>query len=500
MIERRGVDHSRSMPNWLARRAEGSPGGLAMVVGEERWTFSALNRRVERVARQLAFLGVHAGDRVAVLQRNGLGFVELVHAVSRLGAVLVPLNIRLTAIELEWQLGDTEARLLVVDEAHEALGRRAALAGGARVIRAEVLDATEEAPVPLRSLLDRSAVHCIIYTSGTTGRSKGAMLTYGNHWWSAVGSALNLGNHADDRWLAVLPLFHVGGLAILMRSVIYGIPAIVHESFDPAAVNRAIDEDGVTIISVVSTMLQRMLDQRGDRPYPANLRTILLGGGPAPRPLLEACAECGAPVVQSYGLTETASQVVTLAPLDALRKLGSAGLPLLPNELRIERDGEDAGPDAVGEIVVRGPTVTIGYINRPEETARAIREGWLYTGDLGYLDHEGYLYVVDRRNDLIISGGENIYPAEVEAVLLAHAGIDDAGVVGVPDERWGQVPVAAVVLHRGVKLTEAEIIAFAADRLARYKVPTRIHFVEQLPRNAAGKLQRHALRTVALGR
>src|SRR5690606_1073203 len=190
-------------------------------------------------------------------------------------------------------------------------------------------------PFSLREHIDLGAVHTIIYTSGTTGRPKGAQLTYGNHWWSAVASALNLGLHGDDRWLACLPLFHVAGLSILMRSVIYGMTAIVHDRFDAERVNRAIDEDGVTIVSVVATTLQRMLEARGRRPYPPHLRCLLAGGGPVPRPLLEECHRRGLPVVQTYGLTETASQVVTLAPDDALRKIGSAGKPLLPNELRI---------------------------------------------------------------------------------------------------------------------------------------------------------------------
>jgi O-succinylbenzoic acid--CoA ligase len=342
----------------------------------------------------------------------------------------------------------------------------------------------------LRDTIDLSDVYTVIYTSGTTGRPKGALLTYGNYWWSAVGSALNLGSHTGDRWLVVLPLFHVGGLSILVRAAIYGIPAVVHSSFDPVAVNRAIDEDGVTIVSVVSTKLQRMLDQRGNRPYPAALRCVLLGGGPAPQPLLEACAARGVPVVQTYGLTETASQVATLAPADALRKLGSAGQPLLPTELRIA----SAGAMDVGEILVRGPTVMRGYINRPEETALALRDGWLHTGDLGYLDGEGYLYVVSRRHDLIISGGENIYPAEVESVLLVHPAVEEAAVFGLPDARWGHVPAAAVKLRGGMAASEAELIDFCRERLAGYKVPKLVRFTAALPRNAAGKLLREEIK------
>jgi O-succinylbenzoic acid--CoA ligase len=353
---------------------------------------------------------------------------------------------------------------------------------------------TEGEGLPARRF-DLAALHSIFYTSGTTGRPKGAMLTYGNHLWSAVGSALNLGVLPDDRWLACLPLFHVGGHAILQRSVIYGSTAIVHETFDAARVNAAIDHDGVTIVSVVAAMLQQMLDAHGDRPYPPALRCVLLGGGPAPRPLLERCAALGVPVVQTYGLTETASQATTLAPEEALTKLGSAGKPLFGTEVRIQRDdGSACDPDEAGEIVLRGPTVTPGYLNRPDETARALRIGWLHTGDAGYLDAEGYLYVLDRRDDLIISGGENVYPAQVEAVLQAHPAVLEAGVIGAPDQRWGQVPLAVVVLRPGHNLAAEDLLAFCRERLAHYKSPSRILFTDALPRNAAGKLLRHELR------
>jgi o-succinylbenzoate---CoA ligase len=476
------------MPDWLAARAGLSPARLALAAGGEQLTFRELDRRARGVARRLAGLGIRAGDRVAFLLRSGVPTVELVHGAGRMGAVLVPLNVRLAPAELAWQVADVRARLLLYDEANRAAAGEAVLA-----LSVEQFAALPEVDVPLRERIDLAAVHTIVYTSGTTGRPKGAMLTYGNHWWSAVGSALNLGLRDDDRWLAPLPLFHVGGLAILMRSVIYGIPALVHDGFDPAAVNRAIDEDGVTLVSVVSSMLHRMLDARAGRPYPPALRHVLLGGGPAPLPLLEECLRRGVPVVQTYGLTETASQAATLPPEDALRKPGSAGKPLLPTELRIERDGRTVLPGEAGEIVVRGPTVTPGYADRPEETARALRGGWLHTGDIGRLDDDGYLYVLDRRTDLIISGGENVYPAEIEAVLAAHPAVAEAGVAGQDDTRWGCVPVAFVVLRPGASATSEELTAFCRERLARYKVPTRVHVVDALPRNAAGKLLRHKL-------
>jgi O-succinylbenzoic acid--CoA ligase len=271
-------------------------------------------------------------------------------------------------------------------------------------------------------------------------------------------------------------------MSILWRSVIYGMTAVVLERFDPAEVNRAIDDDGITIASVVSTMLQRMLDDRGDRRYPAALRAVLQGGGPATPALVERCLALGVPVAPTYGLTEAASQVATLLPGEVRRRRGSVGRPLLPNDVRIDN----------GEILVRGPSVMMGYADRPDATARVLADGWLRTGDLGYLDEDGYLYVLDRREDLIISGGENIYPAEVESVLREHPAVDDAAVAGLPDATWGQVAAAAVVCRRGASVSEAALIAHCEARLARYKVPRTIAFVADLPRSSGGKVLRRA--------
>jgi O-succinylbenzoic acid--CoA ligase len=280
-----------------------------------------------------------------------------------------------------------------------------------------------------------------------------------------------------------------------MRSVIYGISVVLHEKFEAEAINRAISEDGVTIISVVTVMLQRMLAglDANHKQYPAALRCVLLGGGPAPRPLLEDCARRAIPVVQTYGLTESCSQAVTLSPADALRKLGSAGRPLLPVQLRIMHDQQQAQAGEEGVIYLKGPTITPGYAERPDATAQAFHDGWLSTGDMGYLDAEGYLYVLDRRSDLIISGGENVYPAEIEAVLLAHPDVEEVGVCGQTDAQWGQVPIAFIRQRTGSSVQAASLLAYAAERLARYKHPRAIYFVEQLPRNSAGKLVRREL-------
>jgi O-succinylbenzoic acid--CoA ligase len=487
------------LPDWLARRAVTHASHPALLAGSVSWTFAELDDRATDAARRLAAHGVVEGERVALLARNGPAFVVTVHSVSRLGAVLVPLNVRLTPVELAWQLADARVDLLLHDAAHGSLAAAAA-AQVAGVRKIEVgPDGPEGAAAAVISPREKIALDSpqgIVYTSGTTGRSKGVLLTYGNYWWSAVGSVLHLGHCRDDRWLAMLPLFHVGGLAILFRSVIAGVPVVLHEAFDPAGANHAIAEERVTLVSVVANMLRRMLDEQGERPYPPTLRCILLGGGPAPGPLLEDCLRRGVPVSPTYGLTETCSQVATLLPEDLARHLGSAGRPLPTTEIRIERDGRPLPPGEVGEIVVRGPTVSPGYAGAaPEGAIRA--DGWLRTGDLGRLDGEGYLYVLDRRDDLIISGGENVSPAEVEAVLLLHPAVEDAAVVGVPDEQWGAIPVAYVKLRLGWSPTEQEVLAFCAARLAAFKRPRRIEWVDSLPRNAAGKLLRRELRTDA---
>ncbi|TAK66101.1 MAG: o-succinylbenzoate--CoA ligase [Dehalococcoidia bacterium] len=471
-----------------------TPGRVSVLVDGCEISFAQLDADADTVARGLVERGVRAGDRLAVLMPNGVRFVELVHAAPRAGAIIVPLNTRLSRDELAWQLRDSGASLVVFDDATSDAASAVVDATRVAAVHAGELGRSADGDAHLRYGHELGDVQSIIYTSGTTGTPKGAMLTFGNHAASAAASAANLGVRDDDRLLASLPMFHVGGLAVVLRGVLYGNAVVVLESFDPARVNATIDRDGVTTISVVANMLRRMLDARGDAAYPRSLRTVLLGGGPAPRELLEECAARGLPVLQTYGLTEAASQVATLTPSDALRKLGSAGQPLPGTSIRIESDGRACAAGEPGEILVSGPTISPGYWRRTEETAAAFRDGWLRTGDFGYLDDEGYLYVLDRRNDLIVSGGENVYPAEVESVLQSHPDVAEAAVYGVADARWGAVAAAAVVLCDGAAASADELIAWCRARLARYKTPAHVWFLDELPRNAAGKVQRRLLR------
>ena len=494
------------MPDWLRRRARLTPNRPALRAGPEQLLFRDLDRRVDLAAADLSRHGVTEGTRVALLLGNGIPFAVLIHALARLRAVAVPLNARLAAPELAWQLQDCRAAVVLHDTG--LAGPAGAASSGAphltRLAAGSIDGAAGDGGRPSRitddaatapgaaaapgDRIDLSTVQGIIYTSATSGRPKGVMLTYGNHWWSAVGSALNLGLNLDDCWLAALPLYHVGGMAILWRSVIYGMAVVIHDRFDAGAANREIERGQVTLLSVVGTMLQQMLDAQGDRPYAPTLRCVLLGGGPASGGLLERCVRLNLPVAPTYGLTEAASQVATLLPDEVPSRPGSSGNSLFPTDIRI-----DAPRGEIGEILVRGPTVMAGYADRPEETARALQDGWLHTGDLGHLDEGGYLYVADRREDLIVSGGENVYSSEVERTLLLHPAVSDAGVVGLPDDRWGQVVVAAVKLLPGSSGSEDDLRDFCARRIARFKIPRRIWFVDDVPR-AGGKVLRSVLR------
>lgn len=494
------------IPNWLEQRAETSPGHAALMYEGRSISFADLAARAAAVSGRLRHLGVSRGDRIALLIGNRPEFVEILNAAARLGAVIVPLNGRLSPTEIARQLEDSNPRVLLYDKATRdtVAAVREMLAISAVSVDVDalngdpVLDEIAGDPDRGSPTIDLQAAHCMVYTSGSSGRPKGVLLTFGNFFWSAVGSAFNLGVHRDDRWLACLPFCHVGGLSILLRSVIYGTSAVIHHGFDPARVDRALDEDRVTIISVVANMLQRLMETRGDRPFPPWLRCVLLGGGPAPLALLQACRARRLPVMQTYGLTEAASQVATLAPADAERKLGSAGKPLLGTEVLLRGIDGPVPTGEVGEILIRGPSVSPGYLNSVGDVQR--QDGWFCTGDLGRLDDEGFLYVMGRRDDMIISGGENVYPAEVEAALQAHPAVAEACVFGVPDERWGAAVAACVRLRPGMTASADDLVEHVRRHLAHFKAPRHMHFVNDFPRTAAGKIVRHRVRQSALAR
>jgi O-succinylbenzoic acid--CoA ligase len=341
---------------------------------------------------------------------------------------------------------------------------------------------------------DPDATFTVLYTSGTSGRSKGACLSRANFLASADGALERLGTVVAERWLACMPLFHVGGLSILMRSVRFGGPVRLLPRFDAAEVSDTLDAGDVAAVSLVPTMLSRLLAYRGDRPAPPGLRVVLLGGAAAAPELIARALAAGYPVCPTYGLTEACSQVATAAPPPAGAAHPQPMRPLQGTELRIVHEGRDVPPGTPGEILVRGLTVMRGYLNHPQATAQALQGGWLYTGDIGCLDADGELQVLDRRDDLIVSGGENVYPAEIEAVLLEHPDVEEAGVSGVPDGDLGARVVAWIVATPG-KAPDREALQRHCRRyLAGFKQPREFRFVDALPRNAAGKLQRRRLR------
>jgi len=468
--------------------------------------YRELASRVNETERGLVSLGVGSADVVAVLLANGLAFAEILHATAQRGATLLPLNTRLTSRELAFQLEESGARVLI----HEPGPFANLAADSAALIRASrTLDRVEVEPEGAPALaaagaariampaerppIDPARTLALVYTSGTTGSPKGALLSHRNLFWNAIGSAMHLGVMPEDRWLACMPPFHVGGLSILLRCALYGSAAILHERFDPDAVNRALDEDGVTLVSLVPTMLERVLAARDGRRAPRSLRCVLLGGGAAPGGLIERARSQGFPIAATYGLTEASSQVATQLPTIAESESGSGLRPIFGIQLDTVDDDGKSVCGQPGEILVRGPTVMDGYWNRPQESERALRGGWLHTGDIGVLDSTGALEVLDRRCDLIISGGENIYPTEIEMVLLEHPAVIEAAVVGRSDVDYGRRPIAWLVAAPGQRLDPAEIRRFCTDRLAGYKIPVAFAIVDALPRNCAGKLMRERI-------
>ncbi|MEC1021370.1 o-succinylbenzoate--CoA ligase [Bacillus paralicheniformis] len=476
------MDH----PNWLKQRAELTPDRMAVIQGDHKLTFIQLFHEAKKTAGQLKSFGLRKGDTAAVLLTNRLEIVIAVHACFLLGVRIVLLNTKLSMDERTYQIEHSEAKLLLTEQPFLEEHREGK---PARAVDIEDVQNAASPPVTEIESIHLDDAATIMYTSGTTGRPKGVMQTFANHYFSAVSSALNLGLQEHDRWLIALPLFHISGLSALFKSVIYGMTVVLHQRFDAEEVLRSIKDNQVTIASVVQTMLSRLAAKVDS--CPESLRCLLLGGGPAPLSLLEECKRKRLPVVQSYGMTETCSQIATLAPEHSIEKLGSAGKPLFASSIKIEKNGTECHPGEHGEITVKGPTVMKGYLKNEAADKASFNDGWFKTGDIGYLDDDGFLYVLDRRSDLIISGGENIYPAEVEAVLLSHPKVAEAGVKGVDDKTWGKVPHAYLVADSPVD--EEELSEFCKERLASYKVPKAFHFVGKLPRNASNKLMRHQL-------
>lgn len=491
---------------WVARIAARTPAKTAIVCDDERISYAELAARVAQGHDALASAGLRRGDRVACVLGNGVDLVELALACAAGGFIAVPINWRLRPDEVHAILADCEPQVVVADQRLEA--GAAALAWDGAGLRLGWPDAYRafrargDGARPASDEVEPDDVHVLLYTSGTTGRPKGVMLTHANTHWQSV-NAWALGASPDAVGLVVLPLFHAGGLNGSVTPLLHlGATLVIPARFDVGETLALIEAEGVTGMVAVPTIYALMAEHPGfGRHDLSSLQTCVSGGAPLEAALVATYAARGVALCQGYGLTETAPGATGMAPGRHLEKAGTVGLPCLYTDVAVVDAGDRPVPTGeVGEVVVRGPNVMAGYWRRPEETARALRGGWFHTGDLGVFDADGYLRLVGRSKDLIISGGENIVPAEVEAVLAAVAGVRECAVVGVPDPRWGEVPAAFVATgDAGVDpaaLRDA-LRARCEAQLGRFKHPKQIHLVAALPRNALGKVERNTLRAWA---
>jgi fatty-acyl-CoA synthase len=496
--------------NWLYQRARRTPHRKALTFEGTTWTYAEIQQRIDRLATALRANGVCHGDRVGFLGLNQPAFLETLFAAARLGAVFVPLNFRLSGPELSYIITDAGVHTLVVDAPHRPVidGMRADLpcrrfwsadraAEGWPAVPS-LLGAHE--PLAAGEPVADDEVAIIMYTSGTTGRPKGAMLTHGNLWWNNVNALLMLDVLESDVSLVAAPLFHIGGLNVTtLVTWQKGGHLLVHRAFDPQRFLEDVAKYRVTSAFTVPAMLLFVSQQPAFASADlSSLRLVVCGGAPVPEPLMRLYADRGIPINQGYGLTETAPLLTFLTSEWGVAKIGSAGRTSLFTEVRLaDANGRRiTTPGEKGEVIARGPNVMKGYWNKPEATAAAIdAEGWFHTGDVGYLDDDGFLFIADRLKDMVISGGENVYPAEVESVLYEHPAVAEVAVIGLPDETWGEAVVAVVALKPGTTLDLEELKTFATEKLARYKLPRRLEIVPALPRNPAGKVLKFELRS-----
>ncbi|MEU6668474.1 o-succinylbenzoate--CoA ligase [Streptomyces sp. NPDC046727] len=485
---------NQGVGSWTARRARKDPHRTAVVHDGLRITYAQLHDRATRLAHHLRRLGVRPGDRVAFLGPNHPSFLETFFAAGHLGAVFVPLNTRLADPELRYCLQDSGASVLVHAPAFEPF----ALSCGTRHLVAvgDGLDKDLAAcsPVPLDTPVTHADPAIIMYTSGTTGRAKGAVLTHGNLIWNSLNTLVDGEFAAGDVTLLSAPLFHTAALNMTcLPTVLKGGTLVLQESFSPSRTLDLVERLRVTVMFGVPAMFQQIAaEPRFADADLSSLRMLLCGGAPVPEALIRTYQQRGLGFLQGYGMTEASPGVCLLDAEHALDKAGSAGTPHFFSDIRIvDPDGSDAPH---GELLVEGPNVMSGYWNLPEETAAAIQDGWLRSGDIARTDEDGYVTIVDRAKDMIISGGENIYPAEIENALHQHPAVGDCAVIGVPDDKWGEVPRAVVVLAPRARASAEDILAFLEGRLARYKIPKSLVLTDALPRSGAGKLLKQRIR------
>ncbi|MGH9843328.1 MAG: acyl-CoA synthetase [Blastocatellia bacterium] len=503
--------------DWMARRAVLSPDKAAIIdaTTEATFTYRQLNERATRLANYLReSCGVVSGDRIAVLAMNRTETLEALFAAAKLTAILVPLNYRLTQPELEYIIEDCEPKALLYEagfanlagrlrgQLHRKIGTPYHLSFDSSAADPDYETALEQShATPVEPVeeddFDAEMTLLIIYTSGTTGRPKGAMLSHRMLMWNSINTHLALDIVSSDVTTVHAPMFHTGGLNVLTTPLLHiGGTVVMMRGFDAAAWLEAIERYRCTVVFGVPTMFQMMIEAPGATAADlSSLRLCITGGAPCPVPLIEAFQKRGVVFTQGFGMTEVGPNCFKLAIEDSVRKAGSIGFPNFHTEARIvDERGHDVARGEAGELILKGLHVCSGYWRKSEQGAAAMRDGWFFSGDLARQDEEGYFYIVGRVKDMIISGGENIYPAEVEATLHSHPAIASAAVFGLPDPKWGERAVAAVVKRPGAEVTAEEVIAFCQEKLARYKIPKRVFFFTEFPLSGSGKVAKLLLR------
>ena len=493
---------------WFYKHSFRKPQAEAVIVDDKRFTYVELNARVNRLANALTGMGIKQGDRVAALLFNSNEYIEVVFALAKLGAIIVPLNYRLAPPELEYILNDSGARVIVfstdlsfmLETIRENIGvERYVRVGGEDTQPDEdydklLADASEAEPLIAPTTIDDPLI--IMYTSGTTGRPKGAVLTHGNALFASLNAAQHSGIDQGATFIGT-PMFHVAGLTVQAFPAIYQGQTIVFQRyFDPENALQLIEREKVRGSMLVPAMLLFMSQVSGFNDYDlSSIEGIFIGGAPCPVPLLRTYLDRGVTLRQGFGMTENSGSGILLDSEDMERKIGSCGKPMFHCNARVwDTSGNDTKPGEVGELMLRGPVVMKEYWNMPEQTEQSFTDGWFHTGDLAKIDEDGYFYIVERKKDMLITGGENVYPAEVEEAIIGHPNVAEVGVIGVPDEKWGESVRAVVVAMPGQTLTVEEIQEFCRSKLAGYKTPKSVIFVDELPHNPAGKILKRVMR------
>ena len=497
----------------LAKRAHLNPDLEGYVDGDsgERYTFAEMNQRCNRTANALTMQGVKPGDRVAILMMNSIEFVETFFAIAKLGGVVVPLNWRLVPDELEFILKDSGSETLIygtefqnnVEDLH-GRGDKTDIRiwiqqGGGDDRDAFALDydsihnaAPDDEPEPGG---EEDDLLYIMYTSGTTGLPKGVMHSHNTALWGVLTIFSTAEMRYRDRYLLALPMFHVGALTPITVNIYGGVTSVVMRQFEPVKTWQLIEGEKITVMLAVPAMLNFMLQVPDFEKFDySSLRWCMSGASPVPVSMIEDYDAKGIKIQQIYGLTETCGPACLISTDDAISKAGSTGKAFLHTDVRVvDEDGNDAAPGAAGEVVIRGKHAMLGYWNRPDATAETVKNGWVHTGDVAEWDADGFIYIRDRTKDMIISGGENIYPAEIENVILSHPKVGEVAVISQPSERWGESPMA-VVVKADPSLTPDEVMKHCDGKLSRFKLPRGVEFIDEIPRNPSGKVLKRLLR------